>query len=108
MRVVDEVEVTIPTVKKILEELDSKGVELDPLQRRVLDYVSKFSKLPPEDAEKAVEKLVEAGVERDVAIQMVNCLPKSVEEVRVFIGRHRIISEETLKKILDIIRGASG
>jgi len=108
VRVVDEVEVTIPTVKKILEELDSKGVELDPLQRRVLDYVSKFSKLPPEDAEKAVEKLVEAGVERDVAIQMVNCLPKSVEEVRVFIGRHRIISEETLKKILDIIRGASG
>ena len=108
MRVVDEVEVAIPTVKKILEELDSKGVELDPLQRRVLDYVSKFSKLPPEDAEKVVEKLVEAGVERDVAIQMVNCLPKSVEEVRVFIGRHRIISEETLKKILDIIRGASG
>jgi len=108
VRVVDEVEVAIPTVKKILEELDSKGVELDPLQRRVLDYVSKFSKLPPEDAEKVVEKLVEAGVERDVAIQMVNCLPKSVEEVRVFIGRHRIISEETLKKILDIIRGASG
>jgi len=108
VRVVEEVEVAIPTVKKILEELDSKGVELDPLQRRVLDYVSKFSKLPPEDSEKAVEKLVEAGVERDVAIQMVNCLPKSVEEVRVFIGRHRIISEETLKKILDIIRGASG
>ena len=55
-----------------------------------------------------MEKLVEAGVERDVVIQMVNCLPKSVEEVRVFIGRHRIISEETLKKIFDIIRGASG
>ena len=108
MRVVDEVEVPVPTVKKILEELDSKSVELDPLQRRVLDYVSKFSKLPPEDAEKAVEKLVEAGVERGVAIQIVNCLPKSVEEVRVFMGRHKIISEETLKKILDIIREASG
>ena len=108
MRVVDEVKVTVPTVKKILEELDSKGVELDPLQRRVLDYATKFSKVPPEDAEKTVERLVEVGVERDVAIQMVNCLPKSLEEVRVFIGRHRIISEETLKKILDIIKEVSG
>jgi len=102
-----EKNLTIPQVKKLLE---SKGEEnLDQFQRRTLDYVSKFAKADPEGAEKLVEKLVtEFGLEKDEAVQVANCMPKSVEELRVFLAGGRKIIEasklETIVALLDEYR----
>jgi len=91
-------EITAAEAKKLLEEI---GEDLDPLQRRVLDYATRFSKTSAEDAERLVEELVEEDlIERELAVQVANSMPASIEEVRAFLGRQRIISEETLKAIL--------
>lgn len=98
---VSKKEITIAEAKRLLEV---EG-ELDPLQRRVLDYASKFSKLPAEKASELVESLIsEAQLERRIAVQIANCLPTSLEEVRTLLGRQRIVSEEALNNILNIVK----
>lgn len=100
---VKEKNLTIPQVKKLLEELGEEN--LDQFQRRTLDYASKFSKVNAETAEKLVEKLVsEFGLEEVEAVQIVNCMPSSVEELRVFlIGGRKIIESSKLEEIVKLL-----
>lgn len=91
-------EITVAEAKKLLEE---RAEELDPLQRRVLDYTTRFSRLSAEDAAKLVEELTDGDqLDKALAVQIVNSMPSSIEEVRTFLGRQRIISEETINEIL--------
>lgn len=93
----------IPTAKakKLLEE---NLEDLDPLQRRVHDYTIRFSRLSEEEAEKLVAELAEkAEVDSGLAVQIANCMPRSIGELRTFLGRRRIISEEVMNSILGII-----
>jgi len=100
--VIDRKEVTIPEARKLL---DGDVDELDPLQRRVLDYTIKFSNLAPEEADRLVEELIKEGdLDRDLAVQIANSLPQSIPEIRTFLGRQRIISEERMNNILKIIK----
>ena len=74
------------------------------MQRRVHDYTIRFSKQESETAEMMVEELVEtAEVDRGLAVQIVNSLPRSNAELRTFLGRRRIISEDVMNSILRII-----
>ena len=94
---------TLPEVKKLLESLGEEN--LDQFQRRTLDYASKFSRVKAKTAEKLVEKLVqEFGLEKEGAIQIVNCMPKSIEELRAFLtaGR-RIIETSKLEAIVNLL-----
>lgn len=101
MSVLEKKDITLAEVRRILE---AKGENLDPLQRRVLDYVSKFSKIGYDDSIKMVEELTQDNMlEKSVAVQIVNCLPSTLEELRVFLGRQKIISEEDLNKIMKIV-----
>lgn len=102
-KAVTEKNLTISQVKKLLE---AKGEEnLDQFQRRTFDYVSKFSKIEAEAAEKLVGKLVkEFGLEEEEAVQIVNCMPESVEELRVFLaGGRKIIETSKLEAIVDLL-----
>ncbi|UCH57287.1 MAG: DNA-directed RNA polymerase subunit F [Candidatus Bathyarchaeota archaeon] len=92
--------ITVAEAKGILER---NLEELDPLQRRVHDYTVRFSKLSTEKGEAMVEELVEAGVDRGLAVQIANSLPESIGELRTFLGRRRIISEDVMNSILGII-----
>ncbi|RLI33235.1 RNA polymerase Rpb4 [Candidatus Bathyarchaeota archaeon] len=106
MSVIKRRPITIPEAKKLLEE---GGEEMGPLQRRVLDYTTRFSKLDFEEAVRLVEELVsEVGLERETAVQIANCLPRSQEEIRTILGRQKIISEEDLTRILEIIKRHAG
>ena len=98
-----EKNLTLPQVKKLLESIGEEN--LDQLQRRTLDYVSKFSKVDATAAEKLVERLVkEFGLVEEEAVQMVNCLPKTVDELRVFFaGGRKIIDASTLKTIASLL-----
>ncbi len=104
---VKEKNLTTPQVKKLLEEIGEEN--LDQFQRRVLDYASKFSKVDAETAEKLVKKLVEEfDLEETEAVQVVNCMPESVEELRAFLGGGRKIIEpsklEAMVKLLNECR----
>jgi DNA-directed RNA polymerase subunit F len=102
MSVIDKKEITIPEARKLLE-VDVE--ELDPLQRRVFDYTIKFSRLDTEKADELVEELIhEAELDRNLAVQVANSMPGSIPEVRTFLGRQRIISEERMNNILSIIK----
>lgn len=94
---------TLPEVKKILESMGEEN--LDQLQRRTFDYISKFTKTDPEAAEKLVQRLVtEFGLEEFEAVQVVNCMPKSIDELRVFLaGGRKIIDASMLKTIINLL-----
>jgi len=101
MSVAEKREITVAEARKLLMD---KAEELDPLQRRVLEYTIRFSKLNSESAKELTEKLMkEADIDRGLAVQIVNAMPTTIPEIRTFLGRQRIIAEDALNKILDII-----
>jgi len=94
---------TVAQVKKMLESLGEE--KLDQLQRRSLDYASKFSRIDPKKAETLVENLMEQfELEKEEAVQLVNCMPESIEEVRVFLaGGRKIVETSKLQEILSLL-----
>jgi len=102
-RELSEKKLTLPQVKKIL---DSVGEEnLDQFQRRTLDYVSKFSKADALVAETLLEKLTkEFGLDEDEAVQIVNCMPENIDELRIFLaGGRKIIETAKLTSIISLL-----
>jgi DNA-directed RNA polymerase subunit F len=101
MSIREKKEITVSEANKLLMD---KVEELDPLQRRVLDYTIKFRKLDSESAKEIVEKLIEeTQIDRSIAVQIVNSMPKTIPEIRTFLGRQRIIADDTINNILGII-----
>lgn len=100
---VTEKKLTLPQVKKIMEDIGEEN--LDQLQRRTFDYVSKFAKSDPEASEKLVQKLqADFGVDEIEAVEIVNCMPKSVEELRVFlVGGRKIIETSKLQAMVNLL-----
>jgi DNA-directed RNA polymerase subunit F len=100
---VTEKKLALPQVKKIMDDIGEEN--LDQLQRRTYDYVSKFAKTDPEASEKLVQKLMtDFGVDEVEAIEVVNCMPKSVEELRVFLaGGRKIIETSKLEAIVNLL-----
>jgi DNA-directed RNA polymerase subunit F len=100
---VTEKKLSLPQVKNLMESIGEEN--LDQLQRRTFDYVSKFSKTDAESAVKMVGKLVtDYGLDEVEAVQIVNCMPKSVEELRVFLaGGRKIIETAKLEAIVNLL-----
>jgi DNA-directed RNA polymerase subunit F len=94
---------TISEAKKLLESIGED--KLDQFQRRSLDYASKFSKVEPEKAEELVKTLNEKhGLEVEEAISIVNIMPESIEEIRVFFaGGRKIVETSKLQEILNLL-----
>jgi DNA-directed RNA polymerase subunit F len=102
-RELSENRLALPQVKKVLEAIGEEN--LDQFQRRTLDYVNKFSKLDAKAAEKLLEKLVkEFGLDEAEAVQVVNCMPETVDELRVFLaGGRKIIETVKLDAIVSLL-----
>lgn len=102
-RELSETRLTLPQVKKVLESIGEEN--LDQFQRRTLDYVSKFSKVDSAKAEELVAMLVkEYELDEVEAVQIVNCMPETVDELRVFLaGGRKIIDAQKLGKIVSIL-----
>ena len=94
---------TVAQVKKMLDSLDED--KLDQLQRRSLDYASKFSRIDPKNVRALVKNLIEKfELEMEEAVQLVNCMPKSIKEVRVFLaGGRKIVETSKLQAILSVL-----
>jgi DNA-directed RNA polymerase subunit F len=102
-RELSENRLTLPQVKKLLEAIGEEN--LDQFQRRTLDYVNKFSKVDAAKAKKLLEKLVkEFGLDEAEAVQVVNCMPETVDELRVFLaGGRKIIETAKLEAIISLL-----
>jgi DNA-directed RNA polymerase subunit F len=100
---VSEKRIALPQVKSVLEAIGEEN--LDQFQRRTLDYVNKFSKVEAKIAEELVKKLVkEFDLEETEAVQVVNCMPETVDELRVFLASGRkIIETAKLEAIIALL-----
>ena len=99
----NEKRLTLPQVKNVLEAIGEEN--LDQFQRRTLDYVNKFSKVNPKVAEELLSKLVkDFSLEEAEAVQVVNCMPETVDELRVFLASGRkIIETAKLEAIIALL-----
>lgn len=95
---------SIPEAAEILQKMDLS--KADQLQKRTLDYVSKFSKVSAEKARKIRSELEqECGLTEEESAEVVNVMPKSIEELRTFTsGWRKLLPTETLEKILKILK----
>ncbi|MCL1970300.1 MAG: RNA polymerase Rpb4 [Candidatus Bathyarchaeota archaeon] len=94
------------TLSQVKETLETIGEEnLDQFQRRTLDYVNKFVKVEPDKAEELVAVLVkEYELDEAEAVQVVNCVPETVDELRVFLaGGRKIVEMKKLEKIVALL-----
>ncbi|MDV3244813.1 MAG: RNA polymerase Rpb4 [Nitrososphaerales archaeon] len=98
---------TIPEANQILQKLDVE--KADQIQKRTLDYTAKFSRVTPEVAKKMRKQLeTECGLTEEEAVEVVNVLPKSIEELRTFTsGWRKLLPTETIEKILKILHPKS-
>jgi len=95
--------ITVPQVKEALESIGED--HLDQFQRRSLDYATKFTKVESNAVDIVLNKLVkDFEVEEEEAVQILNAMPKSIQEIRVFLsGGRKIIETSKLEKILDFL-----
>jgi len=102
-REISENRLTLPQVKKLLTDLGEEN--LDQFQRRTLDYVNKFSKIDPEKAEELLQTFVkEYDINEAEAIQIINCMPETIDELRVFLaGGRKIIETAKLHAIVALL-----
>ena len=98
---------TIPEANQILQKIDVE--KADQIQKRTLDYTTKFAKAQADAAKKLRKQLEEdCGLSEEEAVELVNIVPKSVEELRTFTsGWRKLLSTETLEKILRILHPKS-
>ena len=92
--------VTVPQVKEALESIGEE--KLDQLQRRSLDYATKFTKTDFNKIETFLNDLKENfELNEEEAVQIINAMPESIQEIRVFLaGGRKIIETSKLEKIL--------
>jgi DNA-directed RNA polymerase subunit F len=102
-REISEKRLTLPQVKAILDGIGEEN--LDQYQRRTLDYVSKFSKVTSEKAEELLSKLVsEYELDEVEAVMIINCMPETVDELKIFLaGGRKIIEASKLDSIVELL-----
>ncbi len=102
-KIIDSKPTTTTEAKKTLER--AKEEELGEFQRRTLDYASKLAKIPSVKAEKLVRELSEKyQLDRKEAIQIVNTMPRFLEELRTILTvKGRIIGGTQLEDILKLV-----
>jgi DNA-directed RNA polymerase subunit F len=108
-RKVNEKTVSIPEVKKIMEDVKERITDIDEegmshFQEITYNYVNQFSKMSEKDAIKIKKFLTEKyEIEEVFAINIINIDPLTVSELRTileksFIGKS--MSEENLQELL--------
>ncbi len=95
--------ITIPELKKILEEIRSKR-ELSLVERVTLEYASKFTKIEPEKVDDLRTELLDFGLPEEIVVQLINIMPPTIEEIRSIISSlPKVFTTEEIKQIKDII-----
>ncbi len=103
-KVLGEEPISIPELKEVLDSLDIPEEELPPIVIKVKEYVNKFSKVDPEKAKILKKKLMELEeVDEEKAVQIINILPKTPEEIKE-IFHEKVILGDLPEKILKILK----
>lgn len=98
-----ETKLTLPQARHELMNIGEEN--LDQFQRRTLDYLQKFSRIDEATAPALQERLVkEFGLEENEAVQVINCAPETVDELRIFLaGGKKIIETAKLETVVALL-----
>jgi DNA-directed RNA polymerase subunit F len=109
-RKIEEKVVSIPEVKKIMENVKKKIEDIDPeeglshFQEITYNYVNRFAKMNDKDAKKIQKFLMEKyDIEEIYAINIVNIDPKSIPELRMILEKSftgKNLTDEQLQELL--------
>ena len=96
--------ISVSEAKDLLSKLDPELV--DQIQKRTIDYATKFSKTSTDKTLEARQRLMaECGLTEAEAIESANILPQTIAELRVFTsGWKKLLPTERMEKILGILR----
>jgi DNA-directed RNA polymerase subunit F len=102
--IINEEEVTLPQVKKLLAQRSKEG-ELSFQQSITLEHASTFSRMAPAVATKLVERLLKGfDINRAQAVQIVNIAPITVEELKSILDtRSTSLTEEQMTDIVNLV-----
>lgn len=104
MKIISYRDITLAEALELLEKRMNEG-ELNENQKKMLEYLRKFSKIDSDKAKKLVERLTtELNIPRSDAVQIVNMMPTNLEELRNIIQSDRYYTTEELQRILKVIR----
>ncbi|PCN49983.1 DNA-directed RNA polymerase subunit F [Candidatus Geothermarchaeota archaeon ex4572_27] len=98
-------EIPISKAKEVLEYVKERWGELKHFQQLTLDFLARFAKLPADKADELLDRLCsEFGLSRLTATQVVNIMPKSVEELRqILVKEGRTFMPDELRSMLSLI-----
>ncbi|MCS7118926.1 MAG: RNA polymerase Rpb4 [Archaeoglobaceae archaeon] len=100
--------ITISEAREIMEKIAKDRQDRAELlfeTRRALRHLRNFSKLSPEKAKNLVEellKLPQVG-RRDVAVKIVDIMPRVADEIRVIYAKERALTNEEIQQILEVV-----
>ncbi len=94
-----------PEALKLLEDIVSKYGLTSPIVNVTLEYLRRFSKVNAEDAQELIKALTEKyGLAKVTAIQVINIMPTSPEELQTIISAERkVFRDEVIKEIVDLL-----
>ncbi len=105
MKILEIKPVGMPEAKKIMSSYENRK-DLSYEQKIALEYLRKFTKLSYEKSKKFLEEISNVlRMSPETAIQILNILPKTPDEVRLIFAKERFsLKEEEIKKILEIVK----
>lgn len=79
---------------------------MDQIQQKTAGYISEFSTIDGKRSRDLVNRIVtECSLEEDLAIQLVNIMPKTMEEVRaLLVGWKKLLTSDVVAKIVSILQ----
>ena len=88
-KILEKKTMTVPEVLKVLEDLHKKRKrEFDSFQENSLIYARTFSKVPAKKVDKIKKMLMKSyNLDESQAIQIINILPSTIEELRVILEK---------------------
>ena len=86
-------------MQKMIEDLVERGVELESIELRVLDYLRRFNKC--KRASELVEELKKRDFNEITAVMIANIVPKDIETLKILLNfENRTHDEESLNEII--------
>ena len=103
-KIIEKEAISLPELRDKISDLkEVKEEELSTIQRKMIEYVDKFSKISSERAAEIKKRLIEElELDDEKAVQIINIMPKTPEEIRE-IFYEKVIIGDLPQKILEII-----
>ena len=107
-KIIHEEPLTVAEAKELLIEMTKRKEEPDYVQKKALAHAERTAKLPADKAVQLKKELMEMGIDEEKAIEVVNIMPKTRDEVRVLFSKERRPPEtEEVDKIIELVGGYS-